>query len=870
MSTAISNFGKTYGGLQVKTVKPKKVETKKAVQFVRTESRKTKLWRAAKKTLFYGSIFSLILTIAAVGAFFYFYNQYSAIVDSRISSGFWHSRAGVYSAPFVLRREQKTSRENIVELLRRAGYVEGAQTDEIWNGNFSVNGETIEINTKNYSTGQTENARIQIKNNRIVSITDGKNSLDEFKIEPELLTGRTETKRGKNHVLKYEDIPQNLRNAILTAEDRRFFEHRGIDPQGILRAISANYQKGAIRQGGSTITQQLVKNTFLSPERSFARKFAEAFLSLALEKRMSKEEIFTLYCNEIYLGQYGLTGIHGVEQAARAYFDKDLKDLTLEESAAIAAMIKNPTRFAPHKNAAEANTRREWIIGKMGELNLVPAQEAEIARKTELKLAKPKTNNQTVAPYFVDSATKELNEKFSTDYLNTNFNNRIYTTIDTQLQSLAEQSVSRQLASLDKVYAKKGLKMQATIVAIDPQTGHILAMVGGRDYNDSQFNRATDARRQPGSTFKPFVYAAALERGMTPVSVYNDAPVEFQLYNQKNYKPANYGDSYANKTISLKTALAKSSNVVAVKTAIDAGLETVARKASEFGFENVEPYPSMPLGTIEVTPLQLAAAYCAFANGGRRVEPTFIDKIVSVEDAVVYSSVQNDRQIINPRTAYMITDMLRAVVERGTAKAANGALGKDVVFAGKTGSSKDGWFVGFTPNLVTVAWVGVDENVDIRATGGEVALPLWVDFMKSVVQTRPEFGGESFQMPKGLIEVTIDPETGMMADAFCPLSEKVVVTGGMVSGARCFKHQPMPETYTASNDLPTNYRMPNETNVPAAVYENADIDSEKPSESANKESVPAENSMPVRRKPEIKKTFIEDFENQNPTSEREK
>jgi penicillin-binding protein 1B len=747
----------------------------------------------------------VIVAVFATIGFFHYYNHYAAIVDRRISSGFWHSRAGVYSAPFVLKKDQKTTLENVVELLRRSGYVEGNSAEEIWNGNFVVNGNTVEINTKNFSTGQVETADIKLKNNRIAAITDGKESLDEFSIEPELLTGRTETKRGKNHVLKYEDIPENLRNAILTAEDRRFFEHTGIDPQGILRAIVTNYKKGAIRQGGSTITQQLVKNTFLSPERSFSRKFSEAFLSLALEKRMSKEEIFTLYCNEIYLGQYGLTGIHGVEQAARAYFDKDLKDLNLQEAAAIAAMIKNPTRFAPHKNAEEANTRRRWIIEQMAQLNLVPAQDAEIAQNSELKLAKPKTNNQTVAPYFVDSATKELNEKFSTDYLNTNFNNRIYTTIDTQLQNLAEQSVAKQLAALDKIYAKKGKKLQATIIAIDPQTGHILAMVGGRDYNESQFNRATEALRQPGSTFKPFVYAAALERGMTPATVASDAPMEFQFYNQKNYKPANYGDSYSMKNISLKTALAKSSNIVAVKTSVDTGLENVARKAQDFGFEKIHSYPSMALGTSEVTPLQLAAAYCAFANGGKRIDPTFIDKIVSVEDATVYSSIQTNKQIISPRTAYMITDMLEAVVERGTARKALGALGKDVVFAGKTGSSKDGWFVGYTPNLVTVAWIGLDENDDIGATGGEVALPLWVDFMKSVVQTRPEFGGENFPMPKGLTEVTIDPETGMMADVYCPQSEKVVVPTGAVSGVKCLKHQPMPESYVAVNERVPDY-----------------------------------------------------------------
>jgi penicillin-binding protein 1B len=862
MSTAVTNFGKTFSAARVKPV-----NFKRAVQYVRTEPKKTRVLRIAKKALLYGSLVSLVLGIVGTIVFFHYYNHYSAIVERRIDSGFWHSRAGVYSAPFVLRKDQKTTLENVVELLRRAGYVEGDAADEIWNGNFVVTGDALVIKTKNFASGQLETAELRFKNNRIAAIADGRNSLDEYAIEPELLTGRTETKRGKNHVLTYAEIPENLRNAILTAEDRRFFEHRGIDPQGILRAVVANYKKGAIREGGSTITQQLVKNTFLTSERSFGRKFSEAFLSLALERKMSKEEIFTLYCNEIYLGQYGLTGIHGVEQAARAYFDKDLKDLSLTEAVAIAAMIKNPNRFAPHKNETEANVRRNWIIGKMAELGLVPAGDAEIARTAELKLARPKANNQSVAPYFVDSATRELNEKFKTDYLNTNFNNRIYTTIDTQLQNLAEQSVARQLAMLDKVYAKKGKKLQATIVALDPRTGHILAMVGGRDYKESQFNRATDALRQPGSTFKPFVYAAALERGMTPVTVYADAPMEFQFYNQKNYRPANYGDSYAMKNISLKTALAKSSNVVAVKTSVDAGLENVARKARDFGFENIHAYPSMALGTSEVTPLQLAAAYSVFANGGRRVTPTFIDKIVSSEDEVVYASLEDNEPVISPRTAYMITDMLKAVVERGTARKAFGALGKDVVFAGKTGSSKDGWFVGYTPNLVTVAWIGLDENEDIGATGGEVALPLWIDFMKAVVQTRPEFGGEYFPMPRGLSEVTVDPETGMIADALCPQSEKVVVPTGAVSGIKCFKHQPLPESSVAANESAPEYLRT--LTIEPVNGQTVEVEAEKTIEPKYKEvndvPVPDESRGKPSKEPkkdveEIRESYFDSYE----------
>jgi len=867
MAAAITNFGKTSIGYRAKPVR-----AKRAVQYVNSESTKTRLVRALKKAFFYGAVVSAVAAVAAVAGFFYFYNHYAAIVDRRLDSGFWHSRAGIYSAPFVLRKNQKTSLETVVERLRRAGYVEGASPNgEIWNGNFIVRDGAVEIQTRNHAAGEIETAHIKIENNRIAAIGDGRNALDELQLEPEMLSGRTETRRGKNPALKYEDIPASLRHAILTAEDQRFFEHRGIDPQGILRALRENFNKGAIRQGGSTVTQQLVKNTFLSPERSFKRKFSEAFLALALERRMSKEEIFALYCNEIYLGQYGLTGIHGVEQAARAYFDKDLKDLNLEEAAAIAAMIKNPTRFAPHKNSEDAAARRQWIIAKMAETKLVSANEAEIARAAELKLAKPGTNNRSSAPFFVDSATKELNAKFSADYLNTNFNNRIYTTIDTQLQELAEQAVAKQLAALDKVYAKKGWRMQASLVAIDPQNGHILAMVGGRDYQESQFNRATEARRQPGSTFKPFVYAAALERGMTPVTVYQDAPSEFQFYDRKAYKPANYGDAYAMKPISMKTAVAKSSNVVAVKTAIDTGLEAVARKAGRFGFEHVEAYPSMALGAFEVTPVQLAAAYAAFANGGRRVEPTFIDRIVSVENEIVYRSNPGGAQIVSPQTAYMMTDMLTAVVERGTARKAFGALGKDVVFAGKTGSSRDGWFVGYTPNLVTVAWIGLDENEDIRATGGEVALPLWIDFMKAVVAARPEFGGQSFPMPKGLIEVAVDPETGMSADRFCPSSEKAVVKKGMVSGVKCFRHQPLPESYTASNDVPQTDYPSRESEVAAVVYEREAA----PVESGFKEvnGVPAGREKRPQSKdaaPPIDKTYIEDFENQRSKSDKER
>jgi penicillin-binding protein 1B len=805
MATAITNYP-----FPVRVSK-KGLRVKSPVITLQPETAKERIIRLSKTFAYYFGLVSLLLLLVSTFTFFYFYDHYSAIVSQRIHSGFWHSRAGIYAGSIKLRTGQNLSREKVVELLSRAGYVEGASAEEIWNGSFTQTENGIEIRSNGNNKVPGESVLINFAGNKISQIsnlTTQDFALDSYELESELMTGRSESKRGKNHVLKYADIPENLRQAIITAEDTRFFSHYGIDPRGIARAFFRNISEGEIKQGGSTITQQLVKNTFLSPEKSYSRKFAEAFLALALEQQMSKEEIFTVYCNEIYLGQYGSNGVHGVAEAAQAYFGKELKDLNLNEAAAIAAMIKNPNRFAPHKNQEDAQNRRKWIISEMEKAGLVNSEIAETAKNAGLALVQPKLNDKSIAPYFVDSITKELTAGFNRDFLNTNFNTRVYSTVDTELQALAEQAVEKQLIKLDKIYVKRGLKLQATLVSIDPQTGQVLAMVGGRNYLESQFNRVTEARRQPGSVFKPFVYATAIERGKSPMNVYNDSPTKFEVKYGKAYEPANYANSYTGTNISLKTALAKSSNVVAVKTALDTGLQNVAAKAEDFGFENIEAYPSMALGAGEVTPLQLAAAYSAFANGGKKVIPTFINKIVSGEGENLYQAVESNKQIISPQTAYIITDMLAAVVARGTAKSANNALGKNVAFVGKTGSSKDGWFVGYTPNLVTVAWIGFDDNEDINATGGEVALPLWIEYMRSVVEIRPEFGGRAFPVPAGLVTVKIDSETGMLAGPYCPHTESMVVKANTISNFDCLEHRPAIKTFDAQNFENTNDGQP--------------------------------------------------------------
>jgi penicillin-binding protein 1B len=826
MSTAVVKIGKSFNRKTVPATQP--------VRIKRFATQKTAVNNfSLANVLLWAGLVSLILFAAFSAAFFYFYTNALATVDQRIKLGFWQTRSGIYAAPRVLRKGQKISVQELVANLRHAGYVEG-ESRNIWSGNFSVDGDTITIQTNETAREQTETISLKIANNEIQTIRSDNRALDAYELQPEMISGSSEAKRGSINTLKFEQIPETLRNAIIATEDRRFFEHSGLDFRGMARALWRNISDNSLTQGGSTITQQFVKNVFLTREKTFARKFNEAFLALALEKRLSKEEIFALYCNEIYFGQYGAIAVHGVEQASRVYFGKAIEKISVAEAATLAAMIKSPNRYAPHKDYAAAIERRNLILQMMAESGLISPLVAQNAVAEQIALAAPKKNDQSLAPYFVDSAAKQISEK----NLPEGRNLRVYTTIDTQLQELAENAVKNNLAKLDRTFAKKGLTPQAALVALDPHSGQILAMVGGRDYAASQLNRASEARRQPGSTFKPFVYAAALERGRLPTTLISDRPTAFP-FDRKPYQPANYGNSYAMRDITLKTALAKSSNVAAVETALEAGLHNVSKTAEKFGLPKPPEYPSIALGTAETTPLELAAAYAVFANGGKRVTPTYVSKIVSGDGEILTETEPRDASVISPQTAYMITDMLGAAVERGTARAAHGALGKDAVFVGKTGSSKDGWFVGYTPNLVTVVWIGFDEgDKDIGFTGGEIALPVWVDFMRSAVQSRPEFGGKAFPMPKGLMEITIDPETGMLADKFCPAKEKVVIPANSFSNIACWRHQPKMETMYAEFS-PEEYELNAPTTVSYEIEETS-----IPTET--EEKYKSVNGVPVR------------------------
>jgi penicillin-binding protein 1B len=745
----------------------------------------------SNRRLLFRSLYGLFAIALVIGgdSFLRSYKYYSRLIDARLASGYLTSRPGLYAAPRVIQVGQKLSRADLIKVLRRAGYVE-SERSKVWNGSFRETDLGIEIRPSRANQNGPSIVHINSDDHNKISqlLADGI-SLDSFTLEPEILSNDLLSKGGKRATVQYSEIPPVLVHAILSIEDHRFFQHSGLDLFGIGRALLRNAGDERVGQGGSTITQQLVKNTYLSPERTFQRKYAEAMLSVALERRLSKPDIFALYCNEVYLGQRGAVAVRGVEEAARIYFGKELKELSLAEAATVAGMIQGPTRYSPTQHPEAAQARRNLVLEAMARDGWINAEQAAAVLEKPVGVSSASNVDDSLAPYFVDYVNRKSESQIDSSL----DGQRIYTTIDLDLQQLAEAALARQLDRLDMAYKGRSSKPQAALVALDPKTGDVRAMVGGRNYAESQLNRATDARRQPGSTFKPFVYAAALEDGMPPGQMFSDAPREFVYDHDKIYRPANYGGGYSMSDVTMRTGLVKSLNVVTVDIALQTGLARIANLAEKVGLPRPERYPSLALGTKEVTPLELAAAYAAFVNGGHRVEPKVIASVGEPPATHSLSNDSDDSQVISPTTAYMITNMLTAVVDHGTARAARGAV-EGTAIAGKTGTSRDGWFVGYTPNLVCVVWIGFDDNQQLGLTGASAALPAWIDFVKAAVELKPELGGRNFECPAGIKFVEIDADNGSLSTLSCPHRELIAVTERLAPNIECFLHGNLPDS----------------------------------------------------------------------------
>jgi penicillin-binding protein 1B len=748
----------------------------------------------SKRRILLRSVVNLIAIALLAGgnALVNSYKYHSRLVDARLASGYLTSRPGLYAAPRIIQRGQKLSNQDLIKALRRAGYVESGGSN-VFSGSFRYAGSAVEIRSNHFNDARPPLVSISVdRDNKISELTSEGLPLESFALEPEVLSNDLFTKGLGRETLAYEEIPPILVQAILSIEDHRFFQHSGVDPFGIARAFLRNAGEEQVGQGGSTITQQLVKNTYLTPERTYRRKYAEAMLAFALERRLSKHDIFALYCNEAYLGQRGAVAVRGVKEAARIYFGKQLKDLSLAEAATIAGMIQGPSRYSPLRHPEAAQARRNIVLDAMVRDGWIGAEQAVAITGQAVALSTPPQSETSLAPYFVDQVNR-VSDSFDVSPAS----QKIYTTIDLDLQQLAEAALKKQLDRLDTAYKNRAVKPQAALVALDPRTGNVLAMVGGRDYAESQLNRATDARRQPGSTFKPFVYAAAIEDGMSPVRTFADAPREFVYDRNKTYRPANFGGGYSMRDVTMRTALVKSLNVVTVDVAMQTGLARIANLAQRFGLPRPAKFPALALGTEEVTPLELAAAYATFVNGGRRVEPKVIRSVGEPPATHAAGDDGADSQVISPTTAYMMTNMLSAVVDHGTGQAARGAINGTAI-AGKTGTSRDGWFVGYSPNLVCAVWIGFDDNQQLGLTGAEAALPAWTDFMKAAIEAKPTLGGENFECPEGIEFVEIDTDDGMLSTLSCPHRELIAVTERLAPNLECLVHGNLPDSPTES------------------------------------------------------------------------
>jgi len=572
----------------------------------------------------------------------------------------------------------------------------------------------------------------------------------------------------KRKIVSLDRVPHHLVLAFIAGEDARFFHHKGLDYIAIFRALSRNIFSGEIVQGGSTITQQVVKSILLSPEKSFTRKIREAILAFKIEKYLSKEEILFLYLNQIYLGH----GAYGVATAAENYFGKPLEELNLAESALLAGLPQAPSKYSPYHHPEQAIRRQTYILNRMVEEGFIPLGEVMKALQTPLKIKSKQNSFVEKAPYFVEHVRRYVEEKYGKEALYKN-GLQVYTTIDTDFQKIAQEAVESGLKEIEKrqKYLSSDIPFspEGALVCFDLETGYVKALVGGRDFRKSQFNRATQARRQTGSAFKPIVYASALDKGYTPASIVVDAPIIFE-WGDKKWKPKNFEEKFLGPT-TLRNAIAHSVNIVTVKIAQDVGIGYIKDYAQKIGISfPLQNDLSMALGSSSISLYELTKAYAAFGNQGNAFRPIFIKKILDRDGNLLEENLPlfypkepfNEERILSPQTAYIMTNLLEGVVQNGTGWRAK-TLGRPV--AAKTGTTDqflDAWFIGYTQEFITGIWVGFDEERSLgeNETGSRAASPIWVTFMSKILKDKPV---KDFPIPEGIEFMKIDPKTGQVS-----------------------------------------------------------------------------------------------------------
>ena len=727
----------------------------------------------------------LIMAVTFTIVFSFFYIKYDQIIEKRFRTPVFANAAKIYALPRVVRDGEKADAKQIAEELRRAGYADKQGESSL--GTYHLTKSGIEIIPGAESYHAPEAARITIAGGQVSQITSRGNELSAYELEPQLVTALFDAEqRSKREVVKYNDIPPLMVQATLAIEDRRFFEHSGVNYLRMLEAAWIDLMRGRQSQGGSTITMQLSRGFFLTPEKTIKRKLTEMLIAEELEHKFTKQQIFEFYANWVDLGQRGSFAISGFAEASKAYFNKDLKDITLPEAALLAGLIQRPSYLSPYRHPERAMERRNVVLETMVETHAITRDQADKAKAVPLKLAPPNVEASD-APYFVDMVREQLIGKFSDNELNDS-SYRVYTTLDPGLQKAAAQSVEMGIKLVDdqvkKMRTKKvrvgkkvetkvenGPQAQVALVALDPHTGAVLALVGGRDYGWSQLNHAV-AKRPTGSIFKPFVYAAAMNTALdgspnviTPASTVMDEASTF-AYGDSIYEPRNYKEEYHGE-VTLRYALAMSLNNATVKVAEEVGYDKVADLARAAGIASVKATPAMALGSYDASPLDMAGAYTVFGNNGARLSPILLRSVRSGKGDVIANYNTDQKTVMDSRIAYVMTNMMEGVINNGLGYTAVRLRGFTPPAAGKTGSSHDGWFAGYTSNLLCIVWVGYDDYSDLRLSGAQTAAPIWAEFMKKA-STLPMYSDmRAFSQPAGVVDVELDKATNRLATPNC-------------------------------------------------------------------------------------------------------
>jgi penicillin-binding protein 1B len=777
----------------------------------------------------------LVTGILLMAVFAFLYVKYEGIVDRRMAGPIFNTAAKIFARPRVISVGDHSSEQEVVSYLRRAGYTEQGKENASPIGTFRLSGNAVEVTPGDESFHAPDRATIRFDAGKVTSIVlvgRGGQTLAAYELEPQVITSLFGSEdRSKRQIVTFDQIPTDLVNAVIAIEDRRYFQHSGVNYYRLMEAAGSDILHGHRGQGGSTLTMQLSRGFFLTPEKTMKRKLTEMLIAIELEQKFSKQRIFEMYANQVPMGQRGSFSINGFGEASRAYFGKEMKDLTLPEAALLAGIIQRPSYLSPYRHPERVLERRNLVLDSMVETGAITREQADHAKATPLKLAAPNVEASD-APYFVDLVKDQLSTQYNDSELNEQAM-RIYTTLDPDLQQAAAEAVEVGMKLVDEQVLKlrthkikegtgataktdftvdSGPLPQVAVVVLDPHTGEVLALVGGRNYGLSQLDHAV-AKRPTGSIFKPFVYAAAVNTALTgqmitvghvtpetggnapptvdtsgapaiftPITLVDDSQVSIAFGDQV-YEPRNYHETFHGE-VTARYALAMSLNNATVRVAQGVGFGAVASLAKSAGIASVRATPAAALGSYDASPLEMSGAYTVFSNAGVRQSPILLKSVRDAHGAVLNDFHNDSKNVLDPRVAFVMTTMMQSVIDSGTGYPAR-ARGFTAPAAGKTGTSHDAWFAGYTSNLLCIVWVGNDDYTDIKLAGGTTAAPIWAEFMKRA-QKIPRYADmKGFSAPSGVVDVQIDKVTNRLSTPACPQYFSVAFIAGTEPKQTC-------------------------------------------------------------------------------------